>query len=81
MLRHIDGPPKEWSSAAEAAEWLGLERKHFQVLAGREDWLRPSYFGRLPKYHWQDLVAFSRVYQGRAGKEPDDDTAVKPAEK
>lgn len=70
--RTIDGPPRVWSSTAEAARWLGLTERELLAEAAAYPHLLPhSTFAGGPKgrhkYHWLDLVGYAWYRQKSAG--------------
>lgn len=65
MLRHIDAPDSVWSTAEEAAKWLGLNVKEFRMLVRQYPLiLKPNRQHKQHRWHWLDLA----YYAACAGK-------------
>ena len=77
MQRSVDAPNRVYLSTKQAARWLGLEPDHFEALAAKEDWLRPTYHGRRKTWHWMSIVAFAHICLCRKSEQTP--AAKKPA--
>lgn len=69
MQRSIDAPDQVWSSAKEAAAWLGLTVPEFRSEIRRYPHLLPAHtFGRSHKWHAIDLAVYAYLRSaGRTG--------------
>lgn len=67
--RMINGPSREWSTAEQAADWLGVSRKTLEVMVN--DGLLPegTVMGeRVKRWYWLDLVIGSELRRRKALK-------------
>jgi hypothetical protein len=62
--RPVDAPDQVYSSARQAAKWLGLSLSAFRREAEQRPELLPAArFGRGVRYHWMDLITYAHVRQ------------------
>lgn len=65
IMVNAPGSGEEYVDTKEAMRFLGLERKPFEALLAREDWCRPVYFGRVKRWHVNDIAALSWIHRRR----------------
>lgn len=71
----IDTPNKEFLTAKEAGEWIGIAPRIFVKLAEKEDWMRPVLFGldgKRPTRKWSRLDVWTFCYIFQRRRPPDE---------
>ncbi len=64
MQRLIDGPERDWLSAEQVCEYLGIGETRFRELLDAGLFPPPVVLGerdRLQKWHWLDATAFMHL--------------------
>ncbi len=64
MQRLLDGPERDWLSAEQVCEYLGIGETRFRELVEGGLFPPPVVLGgrdRLQKWHWLDAVAFMHL--------------------
>ncbi len=64
MRRIIDGPERDWLSAEQVCEYLGIGQTRFHELVEAGLFPPPVVLGgkdRLQKWHWLDAAAFMHL--------------------
>jgi hypothetical protein len=68
--RPVDAPNRVYSTARQAARWVGVPLSTFRREAETHPELLPATkFGRTMRYHWMDLVTYAHVRRRQAPAE------------